>query len=48
MMERSEDIREATHEEMGKWFERSAAERLWSIRKKLLKSKEGFSPQRHV
>lgn len=33
-MERSEYGRQATHEEVGKWFERSAAERLLSIRKK--------------
>lgn len=33
-MKRSEYGREATHEEIGKWFERSVAERYSSIRKK--------------
>lgn len=34
MMERSEYGRQATHEEVGKWFERSAAKRFLSIRNK--------------
>lgn len=42
-MERSEYGRQATHEEVGKWFERSAAKRFLSIRnKKNPKIKEDF------